>query len=60
MHDTVARLAERGIQAEPPHSPDGSDGFWTAWLTDPDGYRFELVQWPPGHPDGMTEADLSG
>jgi lactoylglutathione lyase len=60
MDETVARLAERGIQAEPPSSPDGSDDFWTAWLTDPDGYRIELVQWPPGHPAGMTEADMTG
>jgi lactoylglutathione lyase len=60
MDETVARLAEQGIQAEPPSSPDGSDDFWTAWLTDPDGYRIELVQWPPGHPAGMTEADMTG
>jgi lactoylglutathione lyase len=60
VHDTIAELAERGVDVEPPHSPDGSDDFWTAWLSDPDGYRVELVQWPAGHPDGMTEADLSG
>jgi lactoylglutathione lyase len=59
MHDTVAQLTERGIQMEPPNFPDGSDGLWTAWLTDPEGYRIELVQWPPGHPAGMTEADLA-
>ena len=27
-------------------------------LTDPDGYRIELVQWPPGHPEGVTARDL--
>jgi lactoylglutathione lyase len=54
MHDTVATLAGRGIRAETPQSPDGSDDFWTAWVTDPDGYRIELVQWPAGHPEGMT------
>lgn len=59
MHETVARLAEQGIEAEPPASPDGSDGFWTAWLTDPDGYLIELVQWPAGHPAGMTRDDFS-
>jgi lactoylglutathione lyase len=59
MHDFVARLAERGIEAEPPSSPAGSDDFWTSWVTDPDGYRIELVQWPAGHPDGLTEADMS-
>jgi lactoylglutathione lyase len=58
--ETVARLAGRGIVAEPPSSPDDSAHFWTAWLTDPDGYRIELVQWPPGHPEGMTRADFLG
>jgi lactoylglutathione lyase len=58
LHGEVARLAGVGIVAEPPSSPDGSTVFWTAWLTDPDGYRIELVQWPPGHPAGMTRADL--
>jgi hypothetical protein len=37
----------------------GPHGPKTSWLTDPDGYRIELVQWPPGHPDGITEADFS-
>ena len=26
------------------------------WLTDPDGNRIELVQWPAGHADGITAA----
>ena len=60
MDRTVAELTERGIPVEPAESPDGSEGFWTAWVTDPDGYRIELVQWPAGHPDGLTEADMSG
>ena len=29
----------------------------TSWLVDPDGYRIELVQWPPGHP-GLTAASF--
>ena len=58
MHEFVAGLAERGVEAEPPHSPDGTDGFWTSWVTDPDGYRIELVQWPDGHSDGITAADM--
>lgn len=57
MQETIDELAAKGIQAEP---PQGEDDFWTAWLTDPDGYRIELVQWPAGHPPGMTAADLSG
>jgi lactoylglutathione lyase len=60
MHETVAALADRGVTAEPPGSPNDSDDFWTSWVIDPDGYRIELVQWPAGHPDGMTAADLSG
>jgi lactoylglutathione lyase len=57
MEATVAALAERGVEAEAPTSPDGSDDFRTSWVTDPDGHRIELVQWPAGHPDGMTAAD---
>jgi len=40
-------------------SPDGSNEFRTAWITDPDGDRIGLVQWPPGHPEGMTGGDFS-
>jgi lactoylglutathione lyase len=60
MNEVVARLTAQGIHVEPPTSPDGSETFLTAWVTDPDGYRVELVQWPPGHPEGMTEADFTG
>ena len=59
VHDTVARLVALGIDSTEPSSPSGGDDFWTAWLTDPDGYRIELVQWPAGHPAGMTSADFS-
>ncbi len=57
---TVTRLRARGNQVDQPSSPDGSDDFWTTMLTDPDGYRIELVQWPDGHADGMTDADFQG
>jgi lactoylglutathione lyase len=59
MDATVARLAAAGIDAEPPGSPDGSEDFRTSWITDPDGRRIELVQWPAGHLDGMTAADFT-
>ena len=59
VHATVAELAAHGIHAEEPTSPGGSADFWTAWLTDPDGYRIEIVQWPAGHPAGMTRADFA-
>jgi len=57
MDATVARLAARGIDVADPTSPDGTEQFLTAWTTDPDGNRIELVQWPAGHPAGMTAAD---
>lgn len=60
LTSTIADLDTRGVAVEPPSSPDGSEDFWTAWVTDPDGYRIELVQWPAGHPDGMTHADVGG
>jgi lactoylglutathione lyase len=60
LHGMVARLAAHGLEADAPSSPDGSEGFWTTWLTDPDGYRIELVQWPIGHADGLTCADFPG
>ena len=52
---TVDRLAEAGIVAEPIGSPEPD--LLTTMITDPDGRRIELVQWPPGHPDGLTAAD---
>ena len=58
MDVTVAELAARGIEAEPPTSPDGSSDFRTTWIVDPDGNRIELVQWPAGHAAGMTGADF--
>jgi lactoylglutathione lyase len=60
MTATIADLAGGGVAAEPPSSPDGSEDFWTSWITDPDGHRIELVQWPAGHADGMSESDFSG
>ena len=57
MDVAITMLAARGIDAEVPISPDGSDDFRTTWIVDPDGNRIELVQWPAGHLDGMTEAD---
>ncbi|GIH02622.1 lactoylglutathione lyase [Rhizocola hellebori] len=60
MADTIATLSARGIDVEEPTSPDQTADFLTAWMTDPDGNRIELVQWPPGHADGITEADMQG
>ena len=57
LDSTITELAAQGIDAETPESPDGSDDVRTTWITDPDGNRIELVQWPAGHPDGITAAD---
>ena len=59
LEKTLAELAARGIAAEAPGAPGGADGPRTSWITDPDGYRIELVQWPAGHAEGMTEADFA-
>ena len=56
---TLEMLTDAGLEPEPVQYPAGPHGPKTSWLTDPDGYRIELVQWPPGHPDGITEADFS-
>ena len=60
MSAIVETLAAHGIAVEAGFSPDGTDEFLTGWLTDPDGHRIELVQWPPGHAEGMTAADFDG
>jgi catechol 2,3-dioxygenase-like lactoylglutathione lyase family enzyme len=54
---TVAQVTARGIAAEPPTDP--GPGIRTSWVIDPDGYRIELVQWPSGHPAGMTADDFA-
>jgi lactoylglutathione lyase len=55
----LADLAAKGITSGAPELPGGADGPQTSWITDPDGYRIELVQWPPDHADGITKADFT-
>ena len=55
LSDTVDRLGAEGIAADPIASP--GPGLYTTTIIDPDGRRIELVEWPPGHPDGLTAAD---
>ncbi len=55
---TIEALTQAGLMPGPVERPGGPDGPRTSWLTDPDGYRIELVQWPPGHADGITAADF--
>jgi lactoylglutathione lyase len=57
MDATAHRLAAHGIDVGAPESVDGAEDFRTAWITDPDGNRIELVQWPAGHADGLSGAD---
>ena len=59
LDTTRADLAAKGIEPEPIEHPGGRQGRRTCWVTDPDGYRIELVQWPEGHADGITEADFT-
>jgi lactoylglutathione lyase len=56
MADTLEVLAGHGIEPVAP-GQDGDDGLKTTFIADPDGRRIELVQWPAGHPDGITAAD---
>ena len=56
---TLETLTEAGLGAEPLQYPGGPHGPKTSWLTDPDGYRIELVEWPSGHADGITAADFA-
>ncbi|MDQ6779110.1 MAG: VOC family protein [Actinomycetota bacterium] len=58
LSTTMEALSRAGLRPGPAERPDGPDGPQTASLTDPDGYRIELVQWPPGHADGITAADF--
>jgi lactoylglutathione lyase len=60
METTMADLAAAGLDVAAPDSPDGTDSFLTTWITDPDGNRIELVQWPAGHAGGITAADWPG
>ena len=56
---TVESLSRAGLRPGPVQHPGGPHGPQTSWLTDPDGYKIELVQWPHGHPDGITAADFA-
>jgi len=59
LTDTCQKLLASGLTPEAPQSPGGPLGPTTSWLTDPDGYRIELVQWPAGHADGLSESDFA-
>ncbi|TDX02810.1 VOC family protein [Kribbella sp. VKM Ac-2566] len=48
LADTLTRLTAAGLHPGAAELPGGPDGPKTCWLLDPDGYRIELVEWPPG------------
>jgi lactoylglutathione lyase len=54
----IQAVTKAGLRAGQVERPGGPDGPQTSWLRDPDGYRIELVQWPPGHAYGITAADF--
>jgi lactoylglutathione lyase len=55
---TRAELGARGVEVGEPQLPGGEEGPRTAWITDPDGNRIELVQWPDSHAAGMSVDDF--
>ncbi len=59
LQATAEALAQSGLNPGPIEFPGGPLGPQTLWLTDPDGYRIEMVQWPPGHTEGLSAADFA-
>jgi lactoylglutathione lyase len=51
---TVSNLRSSGVACGPIEHP----GPAVCNIRDPDQYRIELVEWPPGHPDGITSTDF--
>lgn len=56
LADTLARLTAAGLHPGAAELPGGPDGPKTSWLTDPDGYRIELVEWPPSGPPTLENS----
>jgi lactoylglutathione lyase len=56
---TIDDLSRAGLTPSDPEHPGGPDGPRTSWLTDPDGYRIELVQWPDGHAYGISADEFA-
>jgi lactoylglutathione lyase len=51
-------LVAAGLEPSEVETPGGPGGPHTMTVVDPDGYHLELVQWPPGHPVGITRKDF--
>ena len=57
MDTAVRALREHHVEVGEPSSRDGTAGFLTVTVKDPDGRSIELVQWPPGHAAGLSAED---
>jgi lactoylglutathione lyase len=57
MDEAVNVLREHHVDVGEPRFPDGTAGFLTVTVKDPDGRDIELVQWPPGHAAGLSAED---
>ncbi len=61
VHDldaAIVAMTTAGRHPGPAELPGGPDGPRTSWITDPDGYGIELVEWPRGHAEGITPDDF--
>ena len=58
LESKLADLAQKGVAFGELQRPGGDNGAKTSFVHDPDGYRFELVEWPQGHRAEMTRADF--
>ncbi|THG30064.1 VOC family protein [Naasia lichenicola] len=58
VRDIMDALRLNGFEPAPVLMPGGPAGPETSWVSDPDGHRIELTQWPAGHPLGVTSADF--
>jgi lactoylglutathione lyase len=57
MDGAVSTLRDHHVDVGEPSSPDGTPGFLTVTVKDPDGRDIELVQWPAGHAAGLSAKD---
>ncbi len=55
---TIESLASHGTETDPTHPTAEPGDPLLATVRDPDGYLIELVQWPEGHPAGLTADDF--
>lgn len=58
LEATRRDLVGAGLDVGAIETHGGDDGPRTVTVEDPDGHHLELVQWPAGHPVGMTRGDF--